>query len=211
MSRSVPDKEQAFRERTAEEGRRSREHACPRGGIRGSERGVALILALVMLVLLGVLGALSLSTSSTELRITGNYRTSQMGFFEAEAAREFVSAINATLPMFSDVNRKWPAAGTGNGITDADFNNVTLGSSGTADVRMEYLTCGNLPRGSGMEASVEISGSTGSGGTTSGGSSTSQANYFLYDVAGFVGTPGTTNLTKIAIETQVARVVAQCN
>jgi hypothetical protein len=54
-----------------------------------NERGVVLVLALVMLLVLGVIGALSISTSTTELRIAGNYRNSMIGYYNANVADAF--------------------------------------------------------------------------------------------------------------------------
>lgn len=202
MNRAEPEKERTLRKRAAPERRPFEDHAGPRGGSAGRERGVALVLALVMLVLLGILGALSLSTSSTELRITGNYRTGQLGFFAAEAAQEYASANPAiydiamapltAIPRGAD--RLWPAPGTGTS-TRSDFNNLTVGSN-AADVRVEYLNCGELPRASGMEVDPAI-----------GAAALSKANYYLVDVAGV--TAGA-NAARMPVEVQVARVVAKC-
>lgn len=54
-----------------------------------NEKGIALVVALVMLALLTILGTFALSTSSTELFITGNYRNSQYAFYAADAAIEY--------------------------------------------------------------------------------------------------------------------------
>ncbi len=49
----------------------------------GNERGMALIIALVMLAVLGMLGVLALNTSTTELRIAGNYRNDNIAFYNS--------------------------------------------------------------------------------------------------------------------------------
>lgn len=203
MNRAEPEKERTLRKRAAPERRPFENHAGPRGGIAGRERGVALVLALVMLVLLGLLGALSLSTSSTELRITGNYRTSQAGFFAAEAAQEYASANPAiydiaTAPLTAiprGADRLWPAPTAGTSTRDSNFNNLTVGSN-AADVRVEWLACGELPRGIGMEVDPAI-----------GAAALARANYYLVDVAGV--TAGA-NAARMPVEVQVARVVARC-
>lgn len=53
------------------------------------QRGIALILALSMLVILSLLGALALSVSTTDVQISGNLKNSQNSFFAAEAAVEY--------------------------------------------------------------------------------------------------------------------------
>lgn len=53
------------------------------------QRGIALILALGMLVILSLLGALALSVSTTDVQISGNLKNSQDSFYAAEAAVEY--------------------------------------------------------------------------------------------------------------------------
>jgi hypothetical protein len=60
-------------------------------GHAGNERGMALVIALVMLVLLTMLGAWALDTSSTDLRISGNYKTTQIAYYAAEAGVGYAS------------------------------------------------------------------------------------------------------------------------
>lgn len=55
----------------------------------GNERGVALLLALAMLAIMTVIGVFALDTSTTEVKISGNYRTSQEAFFAADRAAMF--------------------------------------------------------------------------------------------------------------------------
>lgn len=54
-----------------------------------NERGVALLLALAMLAIMTVIGVFALDTSTTEVQISGNYRTSQDAFFGADRAAMF--------------------------------------------------------------------------------------------------------------------------
>ncbi len=54
-----------------------------------NERGVALLLALAMLAIMTVIGVFALDTSTTEVQISGNYRTSQEAFFAADRAVMF--------------------------------------------------------------------------------------------------------------------------
>jgi hypothetical protein len=70
-------------------------------GIAGNERGVALILALVMLVILTILGAMVLDTSSTDLKIAGNFKNTQSAFYCADAAVGYVTNANTLMSAFS--------------------------------------------------------------------------------------------------------------
>jgi hypothetical protein len=63
------------------EGTMKQEREC----IMKNERGIALIVAMVMLVLLTMVGIFALNTSSTELHIVGNYRNTEEAFFAADA------------------------------------------------------------------------------------------------------------------------------
>jgi len=60
-----------------------------------NQRGIALILALTMLVILSLLGALALTVSTTDVQISGNLKNSQNSFFAAEAAIEYAMGNEA--------------------------------------------------------------------------------------------------------------------
>lgn len=66
-----------------------------------NEGGFALILALCMLAILSILGALALSTSTTEIGISGNYRSAQNAFYAAERAIEYAMG-NAVIVFNND-------------------------------------------------------------------------------------------------------------
>lgn len=55
------------------------------------QRGFALILALSMLAILSILGTMVLTSSQTEMSISGNYQTSQSAFYAANRAVEYAS------------------------------------------------------------------------------------------------------------------------
>lgn len=59
------------------------------------QRGIALILALSMLVILSLLGALALSVSTTDVQISSNLKNSQNSFYAAEAAVEYAMGNTA--------------------------------------------------------------------------------------------------------------------
>lgn len=74
------------------------------GKILRQERGFALILALAMLALLSILGAMVLTTSRTEVGISGNFRTAQQAFFAADRAVEYAMGNAAVVSSVADVN-----------------------------------------------------------------------------------------------------------
>ena len=59
--------------------------------VKGNERGIALIMVLVLLALLTLLGAWALDTSSTDLKIAGNYKNAEAAFSMADTAVAFAS------------------------------------------------------------------------------------------------------------------------
>lgn len=110
----------------------------------GNERGFALILVLVMLTILSILGSMVLSTSSTEMNISGNYRNSREAFFAADRAIEYAMANPSIVRNIgvTDLN-----------ATDADpernhRGNLTLGSTGLdpdAQNQVVNFGAGQLP------------------------------------------------------------------
>ena len=68
------------------------------------ERGFALILAILSLMLLTFLGLTLATTTSTELQIATNYRWSQQALYNAEAGLE---AARIVLSNNADINQKW--------------------------------------------------------------------------------------------------------
>lgn len=113
--------------------------------VLNKQRGVALVLALIMLMLLGILGAFALSTTTTELRITGNYRNRQASFFAADAGLEFGakdSTIRSTVTSALSVTR--------------DLNPAV-----NAQIRVDYVRFGPPPPGAGFDSVItKLTGST---------------------------------------------------
>jgi len=78
--------------------RHEREDAMPDGRTgQAGERGFALILAILALMLLTMLGLALATTTSTELQIATNYRWSQQALYNAEAGVEAGKAILRTI------------------------------------------------------------------------------------------------------------------
>jgi hypothetical protein len=109
----------------------------PRG-----QRGVALVLALVMLALLGMLGALSLNRSSTELHITGNYRNQQIAYYNADDVEGQGPNNQTVLTSITPYVMNSYPTGTG-------MQQVTLpaGAVGEKWVRVEFLCASHLSGG----------------------------------------------------------------
>ncbi len=71
---------------------------------RRGERGFALVLAILSLMLLTFLGLTMAATTSTELQIATNYRWSQQALYNAEAGLE---AARVVLSTVADVSNQW--------------------------------------------------------------------------------------------------------
>jgi PilX N-terminal len=76
------------------------------GRSRG-ERGFALVLAILSLMLLTFLGLTMAATTSTELQIATNYRWSQQALYNAEAGLE---AARIALSEVADISAGWSAS-----------------------------------------------------------------------------------------------------
>lgn len=194
-------------------GTKSHTESGHRVGAIGNERGVALILVLVMLLLLTILGTSMLATSTTDLKIAGNYRNNEEAFYTAEAALELASVYANIYTNISPNSTFWPAKGAGKDLganlvgsasnTDSDknldcqdYNRITFtganGNQNAADVKVEFLYDGNPPPGSGIQEDAGV-------GT---GQNSYKANYYAVSVIAFGP-----NDTAAKLESQVARIV----
>lgn len=168
-----------------------------------NEDGVALITVLIVLLLLAILGATVLTSSTSELKIVGNYRNMQNAFFTTDAAVEFAvtngSIYTALIPGTME---SWPKAGEGvvldaNGnptateSSDPNYNEIAIGG-GTAKIKVDYIESGAVPPGSGSEVDVGLGSGTGF-----------KANYFTVDVIGSTQA----NNAQVEIESHIARII----
>jgi hypothetical protein len=187
-----------------------------RYSVTGNERGVALIIVLMMLLLLSIIGASMLATSTTELKIAGNYRNSEEAFYTADTAMEFAQVFSDIYTNDFLANPIWPAPGSGLDMgsdfanthgnnTDnlmnpdfANYNRITFaganGNINKADVKVELTGSGNPPAGSGIQEDSGISP----------GSTSYKANYFAVSVIAYGP-----NKTTAKLESQVAKIVQQ--
>ena len=116
-----------------------------------NERGIALVVALIMLVLLGMLGALALSTSTTELHIAGNYKNSEIAYYNADVLYTWGPqnpVVNTAIIPY--VVNSFPS---GTGYYDAPMPTEALGES---KIRVEFLCVGTPPAGSTDDAGAYL-------------------------------------------------------
>lgn len=90
-----------------------------------NERGAALILAIVMLVILSVLGSVVLMSSDTELKVSGNYQSARQTFWVADRAveyatsRDMLMAIDGGVINLTDTVHKDRIEAAGGGVLTA--------------------------------------------------------------------------------------------
>lgn len=153
-----------------------------------NERGMVLIVVLVMLVLLSILGATVLTNSTTELRVTGNYRNQQLAFFAADGGLEHGQLSDAIYSVIPNVGDIWSGTIT---YTNAGAVTITrnavaaVGAVNTAQVVAKNIGSGPPPPGSGYDE-------------------TFQANLYDLDVTGYGA-----NNTEIEISSSIARMQAK--
>ncbi|MHB8482861.1 MAG: pilus assembly PilX family protein [Nitrospiria bacterium] len=99
-----------------------------------NEKGMALVLAMVMLVLMTLIGFAAVNTSTTEVSLSGNYRLSADSFYVSEGGINFVIADGTLL---TGTTSSWSAT------------TVPITSTKNAQVSTKYLTTGVAPAGSG--------------------------------------------------------------
>jgi hypothetical protein len=118
----------------------------------GNERGMALVLALVMLALLGILGAWVLDTSNTDLKISGNFRTTQNAFYAADGGIGYTTN-RSTLLAVQNIGTSW----------SSPTINISSSGSTTASftTRVPSLLEGPLPQSGAASTIYDVDVSTG--------------------------------------------------
>jgi hypothetical protein len=177
-----------------------------------NEKGMALILVMIMLVLLSILGVTVFTSTMSDLRITSNYRNLDDAFYTADAAMDFAQAhgiiYTSILPATATL---WPTAGNGvilnddgslsatHNATYPDYNRITIYKdtaktvSRFAHVKVEYLSTGAVPPGMGTEVDAGLGSGTGF-----------KANFYAVNV---IAEDPSRNNTHVELETHIVRVV----
>lgn len=176
------------------------------GAVR-DESGMALIIVLMMLFLLSILGVTMLSSSTSELKIAGNYRNNEISFYSAEAALDVGMSLESiyTSIIPDSATESWPVSGsgvelsnsfasTGTSSPNRDYNRINIpGTNSSADVKVEFITKSNLAAGSGMQEDSGLGPGSGF-----------RANNFAVNV--IANGP---NNSQAQVESQIQKVVQQ--
>jgi hypothetical protein len=121
-----------------------------------NEHGSILLIALVLLVVMGIFGSVLTSSSTTEQKISSNYRSSQESFYAADRTVEYAlqetSSDDTNIDLYNDDND--------DGYSHLSY--LELNNSGIEDPdesteddanQITYISTGNPSSGSGMDAS----------------------------------------------------------
>ncbi len=115
----------------------------PAREVWGSERGVALLIALMSILLLTALGMALLLTTMTETSIAGNYRNTEGGLYAADAGLERSMQDLLTIPNWNQVL----AGGIRSAFVDGPASGTRqLPSGGTLDLSqvVNVANCGHV-------------------------------------------------------------------
>jgi hypothetical protein len=113
-----------------------------------NERGVALVLSLWMLVILGLVGAIILAASTVEVRLAANDRHSQTALYVADAAVQYAKSDPAIYITIGDGTGGAPA-GT------VSFPTVPINTNNAQNVSVTFLGVGPPPEDSGWPATFQ--------------------------------------------------------
>lgn len=116
-----------------------------------NQKGSALLIAMIMLVVLFIIGTATMNTSTTEVIISGNYRLMKEEFYKTEGPIEYAQSQST---IYETIGKT-----VGNSVTiplAADnVNSMILGKNIFSDVAAGAVTLqriGNsVPRGSGTD------------------------------------------------------------
>jgi type IV pilus assembly protein PilX len=148
---------------------------------RPKESGMILVLAMSMLFIMSIIGVMALNTSSTEIGISGNHKSSQEAFYAADRASEYATVSGA---VYSEIGFGSVDLNTEKHTDPIAADLIGSGLRPDADNHVSYLTSGTLPPGWGSDPTYF------------------EARYYIIGVTG----QGPKN-TEARIESQVARIV----
>lgn len=134
-----------------------------------NENGSALIIALLLLAIMSVLGTILMSTATTEIQLSGNYRNTQESFYTADRTIDYsmqsASGGAGVVDLYLDQNTTVatsPVHRTLIAMGQSDLESIDENGDGTRDVSITtddrnsvaYIGSGAPPVGSGSDASL---------------------------------------------------------
>ena len=131
-----------------------RPQEAEKGNGLADNRGVVLVIVLIMLLMFSILGATVLTNSTSELKVSANFRNQQQAFFTADGALEQGHISNAIYSIIPSVGDSWTGVisySTAGAVTVTQNVAVAAGAVNAAQVVAENISSGPPPRGSGYD------------------------------------------------------------
>ncbi|SHJ34999.1 PilX N-terminal [Malonomonas rubra DSM 5091] len=125
-----------------------------------NQRGSILIIAMLLLAIMSVLGTVLMSTSTTEIQISGNYRNKQESFYVADRALEYsmrsASDFSGTVDLYNDQNTSLATPTLHRNLIELGNGGLEASTITTTDDRnsVTFINAGPPPVGSGSDASL---------------------------------------------------------
>ncbi|GAI93405.1 unnamed protein product, partial [marine sediment metagenome] len=128
------------------------------GTILSNERGMVLVVSVLMLAVLAALGTTAVMQTSTDLKISSNYKTGVQAFYDADAGVQYaIAKIEAGLisspPTFTIPSAGSPATLTYTTPTGFSFTISTISRTGSNTYT--FTSTGNGPNNA--QAAIEVS------------------------------------------------------
>lgn len=139
------------------------------GGVTSTvadEKGIVLIAAIGLIAILSLIGAIGIITTTTEVKISGNYKTNTQAFYAAEGGAEYgiqklreklKSKLNPTTSDVSDIESDFNSNPPLSGYT---FAPITI-TQGTDTPTLEPITQGNYAGLTALTNTYEITSEAG--------------------------------------------------
>jgi len=120
-------------------------------GPLGNQRGIALIVAISLLAIMSILGAMLLNTSTSEIQLSGNFRNYLEAFYAADRAVEYSTEVATTSANPIDLNKDKTLDGKFF-LSEQIATDRSGLASGDGVNTVNFLYKGTPPAGSGYDA-----------------------------------------------------------
>ncbi len=125
--------------------------------IFSNNQGSALIITLIILAVMGLLGSTLMNVATTEMKLTGNYRTHQLSFYAAdrtiELATQTTSSETEDIDLYNDTDSSGTRFRTYLDIGNAGLEDPEASPEDTANTVI-YLSTGEPAISTGMDSNL---------------------------------------------------------
>ena len=136
--------------------------------IHKDEKGIIFISAIALLAAIMLAGTVTVNSTTTDIKISSNYKKSKQAFYIAEAGTERAKLVLATVPFNNVLNGTFGGTNDdGQGLLDfgqnvpfanGNFDVFVDDSDGTVDIdnTVRITSSGNIGNGSSSTVRIEI-------------------------------------------------------